>query len=385
MMPLSFSKTSTGASSLGESHGGGLSRDPAGRLCGGGHHGGAAGGVRADYVHAGETGRLFSEFAITLAVSVAFSGFVALTLSPMLASKILSEHRRENWITQLLERGFDAIRTGYRAILGFAVKLPWIALPLALGLTACCGWLLTSIPTEFTPREDRGSFFVTATGPPGSTFNYTMDALDQMEDRLMYLNETTKEATRVLIRAPRSFSGGDVYNEGIGVVTLADFGHRRNGFVILDEVRARVSDIPGVKTAVIMRQGLTRGLNKTLEIVVGGPTFEELAEWRDIILEKAKANPKLIGLDCDYRDTKPQVSVSINRDRAADLGVSSAAIGRTLETLLGSRRVTTFIHEGRNTMSSSKALTETSRRRSTSTTSRSAASDRANWCPWRTS
>jgi len=294
----------------------------------------------------GETGRLFSEFAITLAVSVAFSGFVALTLSPMLASKILVEHGRESWITRILERGFDLMRTGYRAILGFAIELPWIALPLALGLTAWCGWLLTTIPTEFTPREDRGSFFVTATGPPGSTFNYTMDALDQMEDRLMYLNETTKEATRVLIRAPRSFSGGDVYNEGIGVVTLADFGHRRNGFVILDEVRARVSDIPGVKTAVIMRQGLTRGLNKSLEIVVGGPTFEELAEWRDIILDKAKANPKLIGLDCDYRDTKPQVSVSINRDRAADLGVSSAAIGRTLETLLGSRRVTTFIHEG---------------------------------------
>jgi multidrug efflux pump len=107
-----------------------------------------------------------------------------------------------------------------------------------------------------------------------------------------------------------------------------------------------VADIPGVKTAVIMRQGLNRGLNKTLELVVGGPTFEELAAWRDIILEKAKANPNLIGLDCDYRDTKPQISVSIDRDRAADLGVSSAVIGRTLETLLGSRRVTTFLYEG---------------------------------------
>ncbi len=294
----------------------------------------------------GETGRLFTEFAITLAVSVAFSGFVALTLSPMLASKVLVEHGRESWITIQLERMFDAVRSAYRAVLGWLLRAPWLAIPLAVGLIAWCVWLFRAIPAEFTPREDRGSFFVTATGPPGSTFNYTMDALDQLEDRIMYLNEETGEATRVLIRAPRSFFGGDVYNEGIGVVTLADFGKRRNGFVILDEVRGRVADIPGVKTAVIMRQGLTRGLNKTLELVVGGPTFEELAEWRDIILEKAKANPKLIGLDCDYRDTKPQVSVSINRDRAADLGVSSAAIGRTLETLLGSRRVTTFIHEG---------------------------------------
>ena len=294
----------------------------------------------------GETGRLFSEFAITLAVSVAFSGFVALTLSPMLASKILVAHGREAWVTRQLERGFNAIRSSYRTVLGWGLRAPWLGLPLALALAAWCGWLLTAIPTEFTPREDRGSFFVTATGPPGSTFNYTMDALAQVEDRIMYLNEGTGEATRVLIRAPRSFSGGDVYNEGIGVVTLGDFDKRRNGFVILDEVRGRVSDIPGVKMAVIMRQGLTRGLNKTLEIVVGGPTFEELAAWRDIILEKAKANPKLVGLDCDYRDTKPQISVNIDRDRAADLGVSSAAIGRTLETLLGSRRVTTFIHEG---------------------------------------
>jgi multidrug efflux pump len=83
-----------------------------------------------------------------------------------------------------------------------------------------------------------------------------------------------------------------------------------------------------------------------LEIVVGGPTFEELARWRDLILDKAKENPRLLSLDCDFRDTKPQIGVSILRERAADLGVSGAAVGRTLETLLGNRRVTTFIHDG---------------------------------------
>jgi multidrug efflux pump len=83
-----------------------------------------------------------------------------------------------------------------------------------------------------------------------------------------------------------------------------------------------------------------------MEIVVGGPTFEELAQWRDILLAKAKENPNIVGLDCDYRDTKPQLRISINQARAADLGVSSASIGRTLETLLGSRRVTTYLHQG---------------------------------------
>src|SRR5690606_19044829 len=100
------------------------------------------------------------------------------------------------------------------------------------------------------------------------------------------------------------------------------------------------------KISVVMRQGMARGLNKALEVVLSGPTFEELAVWRDIILAKARENPRLVGFDCDYRDTKPQLRVRIDQARAADLGVSSANIGRTLETLLGGRRATTFVHQG---------------------------------------
>jgi multidrug efflux pump len=158
----------------------------------------------------------------------------------------------------------------------------------------------------------------------------------------MYLVDETHEASRVLVRAPRSFGSTADFNEGIGVVTLSDFDKRRNGFDIMAEVRKKVADVPGVKTAVVMRQGLARGLNKAMEVVVGGSSFEELAQWRDIILAKARENPKLLGIDCDYRDTKPQLRVSIQQARAADLGVSSASIGRTLETLLGNRRVTTL-------------------------------------------
>lgn len=294
----------------------------------------------------GDTGKLFTEFSITLAIAVGFSGFVALTLSPMLASKIMRDRGRDTLVARLLQRLFEWVQQVYRRILDFLLHFPATTLPLVLGLALLCWWLLKTIPEEFTPREDRGSFFVTAVAPPGATFNYTMEALDRLEDRLMYLVDDKKEATRVLVRAPRTFGTTQDFNEGIGVVTLGPFGQRRNGFDIMGEVRQKVADVTGVKTAVIMRQGLARGLNKPMEIVLGGPTFEELAEWRDIILEKARANPRLIGLDCDYRDTKPQLQVSINQARAADLGVSSANIGRALETLLGSRRVTTFIRQG---------------------------------------
>jgi multidrug efflux pump len=294
----------------------------------------------------GDAGRLFSEFSITLAVSVVFSGFVALTLSPMLASKILRDREGDGLVARVLARFFDWVQHGYRRVLGFALHFPATTIPLVLGLAALCFYLLKTIPEEFTPREDRGSFFITAQGPPGSTYNYTLGALDKLEDRLMYLIDEKHEATRVLVRAPRSFSTTADFNEGIGVITLGPFDQRRNGFEIMNEVRERVADVPGVKTAVIMRQGLARGLNKGMEIVVGGSTFEELAQWRDIVLAKARENPNLLGLDCDYRDTKPQLGISINHARAADLGVGSATVGRTLETLLGNRRVTTYIHDG---------------------------------------
>ncbi|MBE7498657.1 MAG: efflux RND transporter permease subunit [Verrucomicrobiaceae bacterium] len=295
----------------------------------------------------GDTGRLFAEFSVTLAISVGFSGFVALTLSPMMASKIMRSREKDGWIARTLKRIFDAIQRVYHRVLGVMVDHCAAVIPVVLGLTALCWWLLQSIPDEFTPREDRGSFFVTATSPPGTTYANTAETLDLLTDKLMYLVDgTQQEATRINARAPRTFGATADFNESIAVITLSPFGTRRNGFDIMAEVRQRTADLPGAKVSVVMRQGMMRGLNKALEIVVSGPTYEELAQWRDIILAKAKANPDLIGFDCDYRDTKPQLLVSINQARAADLGVSSANIGRTLETILGGRRATTFIHAG---------------------------------------
>lgn len=294
----------------------------------------------------GDTGRLFAEFSVTLAISVGFSGFVALTLSPMLASKIMRDREKDGFVAVMLKKVFEAVQKIYRWVLGGILQFPATAIPVVLGLTALCWWLLQSIPDEFTPREDRGSFFVTSTSPPGTTFANTIQTMDEVNEKVMYLVEEKNEATRVSARAPRSFGSAADFNESICVVTLSPFGTRRNGFDIMNEVRQRTADVPAAKVSVIMRQGMMRGLNKPMEIVLSGPTFEELAAWRDIILTKAKENPKLIGFDCDYRETKPQLRVSINQARAADLGVSSANIGRTLETLLGGRRATTFIHEG---------------------------------------
>jgi multidrug efflux pump len=130
-------------------------------------------------------------------------------------------------------------------------------------------------------------------------------------------------------------------------MVLNDWGTRRSAWEIMDDVRARLSDLPGVRAFPVMRQGFGARIQKPVQFVIGGGTYDELAEWRDILLARINQdNPGLRGLDWDYKETKPQMQVVIDYDRAADLGVTVSNIGRTLETMLGSRRVTTYIDEG---------------------------------------
>ena len=208
------------------------------------------------------------------------------------------------------------------------------------------GWYLyNELPREFTPKEDWGVFFVITTAPEGTSYGSIVETVEEVEKRLLYLNESG-EAMWVSVRAPRGFGNIASFNQGVTIVVLNDWADRRNGWEIMDEVRERVSDIPGVKNALVMRQGLTRGLQKPVQFVIGGPEYEELAVWRDAMLTEIRKNPKIIGVDYDYKETKPQLRVNINQNRAGDLGVSIQNIGRALESLLGSRTVTTFVERG---------------------------------------
>ena len=293
----------------------------------------------------GDAGKLFAEFSVTLAVSVGFSSFVALTLCPMIASKVLRSAGHGNLLTRSLDTVFRVLQKGYRRLLTATIAYTVPAFLAVIGSAALSYWLLVAVPSEFTPREDRGSFYVLTSAPEGASYGYSMEIFAELEKRLMYLVESG-EAQRVLVRAPRTFNRNADFNEIITTVNLSPHGTRRSAWEIMDEVRAKLGDLHGVQKFVIMRQGLTRGLSKPLQFVIGGPTYEELARWRDILMEKAAANPNLIGLDYDYKETKPQLEVAIDRARAADLGVSIANIGRTLESLLGFRRVTTYVDNG---------------------------------------
>lgn len=295
----------------------------------------------------GDIGRLFSEFALTMAAAVSFSSLVALSLSPMLASQILpSSHEDRARLSRGVDWLFGRIRDFYIKTLSGAMHHVWLMLLLFGGILGGAYWLFQEIPDEYAPKEDRGGFYLIVNGPEGASYDYMKDYMDEIERRMMPYVESG-EISRLLVRAPRTFSNFAIFNGGIVINLLSDWDSRRSAWVIMDELRKKLSDLPGVKVFPVMRQGFGRRIQKPIQFVIGGGTYQELAEWRDILLHKINEdNLGFQGINWDYKETKPQLKVVIDYDRAAQLGVTVESIGRTLETMFGSRRVTTYIEEG---------------------------------------
>jgi multidrug efflux pump len=290
----------------------------------------------------GNIGRLFSEFAIAIAAAVAFSSFTALTLSPMLASKILKKRERTSGFGVFVDTNFKRLEERYYKSLGTTMKQPFVMLLLIVASIAVVVQLQSKIPEEFVPREDRGNFLIIMQAQEGASYESNSRNLKQIEDILLPYRDTG-EVTRVLIRTP-GFGGG----AGIAIVGMADWETReRSTFELMNEVSGKFSQLPDVRAFAIMRSALGGGgLGRPVQFVLQGNTYEELVQWRDILIDKASENPNLLRIDSDYKETSPQLLVQIDRERAADLGVSISEIGRTLETMLGQRRVSTFLDRG---------------------------------------
>ena len=294
----------------------------------------------------GDLGRLFSEFALTMTAAVCFSSLIALTLSPMLASKLLKQDNTPSLLVRSVDSGLDGVRKGYAKAIDLCLRYPVLVILVFLGLLAATYFMFQKIPSEYAPKEDRGAFYLIVNGPEGATYEYMKKYMDEIEDRMMPYVEN-EEIIRLLVRTPLGFGNVENFNRGIIIVVLNTWEKRRNAFTIMNEVRDKLSDLPGVRAFPIMRQGFGGRVQKPVQFVIGGGSYEQLAAWRDILMEKIEEdNPGLVGIDWDYKETQPQLHVNIDYNRAADLGVSISSIGRTLETMLGSRRVTTYIDEG---------------------------------------
>lgn len=301
----------------------------------------------------GDVGRLFTEFALTISAAVVFSSLLALTLTPMMASKLLKKHSDKPSIFTALPRivdgAFGIVRAGYARLLNILIPRPLIMGVILLGVFASTWGLFQSVEEEYVPREDRGAFFVVVRGPEGASFNYMERYIDEIERRLMPLTESQDgkppEVNRLLFRAPGF--GSSSFNQAFVIVVLNDWSVRRPADEIVAEANRALSDLPGVRGFARMRQGLGGGTGKPVQFVLGGPSYEALTEWRETLIDALEdSDLGLVDIDWDYKETQPQYRIKVDYDRAADLGVTVADIGTTLQTMLGSRRVTTYIDGG---------------------------------------
>lgn len=296
----------------------------------------------------GEVGRLFREFGITLAAAVIFSSLVALTLTPMLCSKMFHRSDRKSGLAAFIDRMFRKLSSRYERVLSGVVKKPWLALLATLAITVLAGGLLRVLPTEYAPAEDRGVFSVVIQAPEGATLSYTDRYARDMETVLLDEMDQGDTVMRFLTRVPGNWGGSEV-NSARAIVLLEHWDDREEpDTAVVQRVSDKLQELPGVRAFVRTSRSLgIRGDGDPVQLVLGGPDYEQLKLWRDRMIEAMENMPELTGPESDFYERKPQMKISVDRDRAAALGVSLSVVGRTLETMLGSRTATTYVDRGR--------------------------------------
>jgi multidrug efflux pump len=291
----------------------------------------------------GNMGRLFTEFAIAIAAAVIFSSLTALSLTPMMCSKMLKHRERSSSFGQKLDRAFARFEASYGRALKSSIHQPMlIVLVLSLALAAVF-LLFNKLPSEYAPKEDRGNFFLMMQSAEGASYENNIKNMHKIEEKLLGY-QVEGELERVLVRVP-GFGGSG----GIAIVGLPEWGERSiDTFSFINKINGDMQSVTDVRAFAIMRRGIGGGGggNSPVSFVLQGNTFEELAQWRDILITEAQKNPNLSNINSDYQETYPQLLVQIDRERAYDLGVPVGDIAKTLETMLGQRRVTTFVDRG---------------------------------------
>src|SRR5690606_14699908 len=207
--------------------------------------------------------------------------------------------------------------------------------------------LVKLVPSELAPAEDRGAFFVSIEGPEGAGFDYTVEQIKQVEEVFARHSGEDEAIRRYNTRVPGGWGASEEMHTGNVIVFLQDGDQREmHTSEVADSLREDLNALTGVRANPRVGGGLVGSRGQPIQIVLGGPEYAEIAQWRDIMIQRMEENPGLFSVDTDYKETRPQMRVQINRHRAADLGVSVTDIGQALETMMGSRRVTTFVQEG---------------------------------------
>lgn len=294
---------------------------------------------------AGQTGLLFRELAAAMIGAVAFSGFFALSLAPMLCSKLL-RHEERKGLAAFVDRHFRRLETRYAGGLDRVLRRPMVPLILVAVFLLGAGVLFARLQAELAPAEDVGIAQVNASAPEGTGFAEMDRYMDQVQAQLLGLLD--EGAVRsVIVRTPAGFGASEDFNSGAAVIFLRPWEEREaTTQEVVTQINRLLADVPGVRGNASVRSSLGRGRGQPLNFVIAGSSYEDLARARDRILAAAADNPGLINVDSDYKETKPQLRIDVDTARAGDLGVSVADVSQALQSLLGSRRVSTYVDRG---------------------------------------
>jgi multidrug efflux pump len=289
----------------------------------------------------GTTGKLFTEFAWALAGSVIVSGFVALTLTPMMCSRLLRHQAKHSFLYNLVERALDGLTSGYRSVLRRVLRVRIAVILIGLAVAGSSYFIFTTIKPELSPVEDRGtviSFFI---GPEGATINF----MDRYARRMETILKEVPEAEAYFV-----VSGRPTLSQGISFTRLKPWDERdRKQQEIVESLGPKMAELPGVRAFATNPPSLGQNASsKPVWIAIQASVSpEELNKMVEAVLLEAEKEPSLANLETRLKLNVPEIKVSVNRDKAADVGAPVETIGRTLETMLGGRQVTRFKQNGK--------------------------------------
>lgn len=310
----------------------------------------------------GRTGRLFIEFALALAGAVVVSGFIALTLSPMMCSLLLKHNPKPSWFDRGMERILNAITASYQTALTWLVttgydrqratqgpgnafkrfffNARWIVIGVML---VCALSILLVLPTmkrELSPLEDRGQVLAVITAPDGATLDYTNRYVDAIER----IGQPYKEFDRIFVS-----SGNPTVSQANVFFRAVDWDERKRSVLdIARELQPKLAALPGVTAFPITPPSLGQGFRERPVnfVIVTSESFENLSAVTRQFMDEIAKNPGIVSADIDLRLNKPELKIDVDRDKAADLGVGVDVVARAIETMLGGRQVTRYKRDG---------------------------------------
>ena len=288
----------------------------------------------------GKTGRLFLEFALTLAGAVIISGFVALTLTPMMCSRLLKHQDKPGRVFMVIERFLNGLENGYRRLLEATLAHRSVVILIAVAVAGSCAYFFVNLKSELAPVEDRGVIRVRGSGPEGATLAYTSRYSSEAD---AILADVPEISSRLVIDGNPEVSGFLIF------APLKDWSERqRSQQEITREISPKVRRIAGVLAAVPNPNAFgQRGSSKPVEFVLqSSASYEELDEMAKKVLDRLETYPGLESLDTDLKLNTPEFRIEMDRAKVSDLRLDVNVVGRTLETLLGGRQVTRFEMNG---------------------------------------